>query len=158
MHIFPHSTSHTRTIHNFPTPHLTKSVKASTTYTQVLSPTPTNSVTQLPTSPNNSLEQFSYPHATITQSSDTKASMTSSDDPTTITNWYKNVLTTMHMSTTAVSMSSTNNSVSNQLAGDNGSLQVRITITKNANSSHTTIDVTTTLSTQQVQITNETFY
>lgn len=101
---------------------------------QTTSPTPNPTKT---TTPNNS--PYVYPNAKVLSQVNGTTTLTSTDDPNRITNWYQDAFSRNNMRSIAVSMSSTNNTVDNKLAGDNGTQHVEVSMHKNATESTTTI-------------------
>jgi len=63
----------------------------------------------------------------------------SSDDPATITNWYKNKINTSGMNVTSFVVTSTNNNVLNKLAGGSSTEKFSVEISKKQNDQKTTI-------------------
>lgn len=68
-------------------------------------------------------------------------SYTTSDDPNTVTNWYKQKIENNGMNTTSYVTNSVNGNINNQLVGSNGSSQVKVSITKGESDSQTKISV-----------------
>lgn len=104
------------------------------TSTPTIPPAPTQSS---PTNPGD----FLYPGATIGSQSDSSMTLTSTDDPQTITDWYKNKIKELGMSTRSFVQTKTNDNVHNVLAAAKKSDEVKVTITKNAGESLVSIVV-----------------
>ena len=65
----------------------------------------------------------------------------STDDPNTITDWYKNMLKKRDMNTTSFVTTNTNNNIKNVLAANNGAWSMHIEISKSSESNKTTIKI-----------------
>jgi hypothetical protein len=103
-------------------------------------PTKSPSYTPIPTNIGNSnstinfnLTSFQYPNATVVSSSDAKLELTSNDNPTTITNWYKEKINSTGMNTTSFVTTSTNGIVVNKLVGAGNGKEIRVNITTSSN-------------------------
>lgn len=128
------TTTPSPTLSTTPTP--SKDTRTQVTIT-IIQPSPTVKVqTQPPTT-----SGWIYPQATVTSQANGSISLTSLDNPTTITNWYKDKIKTMGMNTTSFVMTNTNDNVLNKLAATNGSLNVQVEIKKDSGSSTTSISV-----------------
>lgn len=109
--------------------------------TSTPTPTPTPSTNNQQTSQNNT-SSFIYPNAHQTGSSGNTIYLESSDDPTTITNWYKDRIRSMGMNTTSFVVTNTNDNVNNQLAAAGNGKSIRVEITKASGESTVKIAVT----------------
>ena len=102
--------------------------------------TPTNAPTQIPSTsptpsagvPSATLTQFTYPNAAIGSQSDGSMTLTSTDDPQAITDWYKNKIKELGMSTRSFVQTKTNGNVHNVLAAAKNDDEIKVTITKKA--------------------------
>ncbi len=65
----------------------------------------------------------------------------STDDPNTITSWYKNIIEEKNMNTTSFVTTNTNDNIKNVLAASNGDQKLHVEIVKNAGSNKTVIKV-----------------
>ncbi len=65
----------------------------------------------------------------------------STDDPNTITSWYKNIIEEKNMNTTSFVTTNTNDNIKNVLAASNGDQKLYVEIVKNSGSNKTVIKV-----------------
>lgn len=133
---------------------ITPSATPSATTSPSLSPIPTitntpdhtnPTTTPTPTAPSQNTTNNSnwvYPGATINNQGSGSLSLSSTDNPTTITNWYKDKIKSSGGSTTSFVTTNTNDNVLNKLAGAGGSTNVQVEIKKDSGSASTTINVT----------------
>lgn len=121
-----------------PSPSPTSSTTNAPTHT---SPTVTSSPTTPPQSTSNN-SNWVYPGATINNQGSGSLSLSSNDNPTTITNWYKDKIKSSGGNTTSFVTTNTNDNVLNKLAGAGGNTEVQIEIKKDSGSATTTINVT----------------
>lgn len=84
---------------------------------------------------------FIYPGATIGSQSDSSMTLTSTDDAQAITDWYKNKIKELGMSTRSFVQTRTNDNVHNVLAAAKNNDEIKVTITKNAGESLVSIVV-----------------
>lgn len=102
-----------------------------------LTPAPTVALTPIPSSvpsparPNTN--SFIYPGSMKVSGEENNLVLQSSDDPQTITNWYKEKITNMSMSAKSFVQTSTNGNVLNKLAGANSSIKINVEISKKSN-------------------------
>lgn len=110
--------------------------------------TPQQSVTVVPTvnltptSTPTPLNSFKYPNSTQI-SNGVELILQSFDNPQTITDWYKNIITGNGLKTTSFIQTNTNGEILNKLVGANNNSEVRVEISKQANQAVVTIKVTT---------------
>lgn len=122
--------------------------------TPTLTPTPipTNTPTftptskpQKPTAPRETqgttLDDFIYPNSKRTESQTNHVTLESPDDPSVITNWYKNKIKEKGMNATSYVQTSTNGNILNRLVGARSGLKVDIEIKKKSTDSVSTINV-----------------
>lgn len=111
--------------------------------TLLLSPKPTNpSPTATTTHQDENLNSWRYPGSSLTGSSAHSLSLKSIDNPTTITNWYKDQIRNLGMNTKTFVSTNSNGNILNKLAGANQTLNITIEITKQSNQSATTMTLT----------------
>src|SRR5579859_3211560 len=117
----------------------TSTLKSIASSSSGMSPTPTSPATPSPTvSPTvvqvsgstNTSSSFQYPNSTQTNQSNGQITFQSSDDPATITNWYKDKIKTLGLNVTTFVQTNTNNSILNTLRGANGSKSIDVEISK----------------------------
>lgn len=77
------------------------------------------------------LANFYYPHS-IEVKNTNELVLQSSDNPQTITNWYKNVILSHNLKTTSFIQTNTNGQILNQLVGAGGNTQIKVEISKEA--------------------------
>lgn len=94
------------------------------------------------------LGDFLYPNAAIGSQSDSSMTLTSTDDPQTITDWYKNKIKERGMSTRSFVQTKTNDNIHNVLAAAKnpaspagGDDEIKVTITKKADEPYVSIVV-----------------
>jgi len=127
----------------------TQEIKEETTIkeeTPTSSPTP--SIPQ-PTKPQSQpipkdetlLSKLQYPNATKESSGENTLVLRSNDDPNSITDWYKEKIIGLGMNTKSFVKTRTNDNVLNKLVGADGKQEIRVEITKQADSSTTEIKV-----------------
>ncbi len=92
--------------------------------------------------PDTNLADFIYPGATTRSQSPNSVSLTSTDDAQTITDWYKNKIKELGMSTRSFVQTKTNDNVNNVLSAAKSNDEIKVTITKNAGESLVSIVVT----------------
>lgn len=116
-------------------------------------PTPSPSPTILQksaapsSSPNNSgpsnsqVSGWKYPNSILISESTNALSLESSDDPTTITNWYKSKIQSSGMSVKTFVTTNNNDNILNKLSGASGSTGVLVEVSKNSGDSIVKISV-----------------
>ena len=129
---------------NFPTPTIT----SSPTPTVVISPTATvykkNSIPtpiQGSTNSGQDINSYKYPNSSVKEENSSKLLLESSDDPNTITNWYKEKLRSLNMNVNSFVTTKSNGTVLNKLVSANGEVKVSIEISKTNNQSSVEIIV-----------------
>lgn len=153
LSLFPNPKTHiSHALHTYLSPTPTTTSATPTPTTILHTPTPQTS------SPNTALSKFLYPKATTVSQSMESMTLSTQDDPNTIIAWYKDIFSQVQMRSTAISMSTTNNTISDKLAGDTGSVQVEIGIQRNANDSTSIITVTIASSSGNMNIQNSNVY
>ncbi len=85
--------------------------------------------------------EFIYPNASDIARGNSKISFKSSDNPESITNWYKNEINSRGYSVTSFVTTKTNGNVENKLAGASGEDKLQVKIEKSAESTLTTVVV-----------------
>lgn len=108
--------------------------------TTIPSPTPTE-VEQNQVKSNSTLSQLKYPGAKELSKTDDTLIMESSDNPQTITNWYKEKIRSENMNTKSFVTTKANDKVLNKLSAVGNGKNVSIEISKASNSSIVTIKV-----------------
>ncbi len=100
-------------------------------------PKETNVVIEITNTPNTSLpgEIIAYPNAYAISPNIYE----STDDPNTITDWYKNLIKEKNMNTTSFVTTNTNDNIKNVLAASNGDEKLHIEVTKNSGKDKTVI-------------------
>ncbi len=93
-----------------------------------------------PTSPPAQSGNFIYPGSVVVSISGQTTNLTSTDNPNTITDWYKNQIKSQGLNTTSFVVTNTNNNFNNVLAAS-GSKNIKVTILKNSNETLTRIAV-----------------
>lgn len=88
------------------------------------------------------LSKLQYPNATKESTSENTLVLRSNDDSDIITDWYKEKIIGLGMNTKSFVKTKTNDNVLNKLVGADGQTEIRVEITKQANSSATEIKVT----------------
>jgi hypothetical protein len=83
---------------------------------------------------------WKYPNSSITSSSDSSLTLESSDDPTTITSWYKDKIQSGGMNIKTFVSTNSNGNILNKLSGA-GSMGVQIEISKSEGEAITKIVV-----------------
>ena len=112
------------------------------TSTPAVSPKTTDSVTPQPTTGTSfAIDSFIYPNATKKEYASSQVSLESNDDPSTISSWYQNKINALSMGAKSVVSTKTNGNVNILLDAANNTTEVKITITKDAGDSKTTITV-----------------
>lgn len=76
------------------------------------------------------LNEFKYPNAHLLLSSNNELELESQDDPTMITNWYKNKIQSLNLSANSFVNSSANEKILNKLSASNGNLSVNVEISR----------------------------
>lgn len=114
-----------------------KTLGAETSPTSTVKITINQSNSTPTTQTNTNTSDWRYPEAQDNGNS----SFTSSQNPTTITNWYKDKIKSLGMNTTSFVTTNTNDNVLNKLAGANGSENVTIEIKKDSSESTTHITI-----------------
>lgn len=108
---------------------------------------PTSTPTTEPTAaPSNYLNRFIYPDSVIVSSSSTTLSIETGDNPTEVTDWYKDAIAGENMSVTSFVTTSTNNNILNELVGADGEKEIRVEIEKGEGEERVRVDVTLTSS------------
>ncbi len=95
-----------------------------------------------PTRSASGLAPYRYPNASVQEDSEAELKLVSNDSAQTITDWYKNVISSQGLHTTSFVQTSSNDNILNKLAaGLNGGGQITVTISKPQASGSVTIDV-----------------
>lgn len=100
-------------------------------------PTPTDIPRPTPTTEQHSqsnTQNFVYPGAIQTGNDGNMTRYESDDNPTTITDWYKNKIREMNMNAKTFVTTNTNGNILNKLAGSNGNSNISIEIEKHGSS------------------------
>lgn len=118
------------------TPTVTNSPTATSTVT------PTNVPTQ--TTKSSDISNFIYPGSNSQNQSGDVLTLKSSENPKSVTDWYKDKIKSLGMNVTSFVTTSTNDNINNKLVGAKVGMKVEIEITKKANESQTTIKVRVT--------------
>jgi hypothetical protein len=117
------------------------------TPTQTPTPTPIQSpvpTPKQPALPNQTQipSKLQYPNANKISTEANTSIYQSQDDPDTITDWYKEKIESLGMSAKSFVKTKTNDNVLNKLVGADGEYEIRVEITKSADSPTTEIKVT----------------
>lgn len=127
--------------------------KNTVTPTLILTQTPTSIPTQVPSptltlptltsvpSLQKDIKNFIYPGSIILKQSQKEMTLQSSDDPSVITNWYKEKITNLNMNAKSFVQTNSNGHVVNKLIGANTEFKVTIEIERNSSSSISSIKV-----------------
>ncbi|MGE5042265.1 MAG: hypothetical protein ACM3IJ_05195 [Candidatus Levyibacteriota bacterium] len=105
-------------------PSIHVSISAGTPSATTVLPSPTSVPSATSTS------DFIYPGSKILSPENGEMKLQTTDDPATVTNWYKNRIKENGMNTTSFVTTITNGNVDNVLAGAKNGSQIKITITK----------------------------
>lgn len=103
--------------------------------------TPQPTSTSAPTQPAQNTTTYHYPNARVVASSNSSLRLESSDDPGTITDWYKSRIKEQNMNVRSFVTTNSNGEILNKLGAANGTSEVMITIRKSASETVTTIEV-----------------
>jgi|SRR3989344_7671342 len=87
------------------------------------------------------LDDFKYGGASVTSQSNHSLELSSSDDPDKITDWYKEKIRSLGLSSKSFVTTKSNDNVENKLVGSNGDLEIAVEIKKAAGSSIAVIKV-----------------
>ncbi len=133
-------------IEETPTPTITQDESPTTTPTVVLSPTthititdainPTSIPTTSPQT-NTDSSDFAYPGSQNKGDNEYE----STDNPESITNWYKEKVKAMGFNTKSFVTTKTNDNVNNVLAGASGQTDIKVTITRGSGDTTTHIKI-----------------
>lgn len=108
-------------------------------------PTPTLVPSSAPITSDNAGSQnlniYKYPSSKVISSSNTSLTLESSDNPDTITNWYRQMIKSEDMNVTSFVTAKANDYVLNKLVGANSQMQVSVEIKKDAGDSFVRIVV-----------------
>src|SRR4030066_576550 len=88
-----------------------------------------------------SISDYHYPNSQLVSSSENSLMLSSSEDPETITNWYKEKIKSEGMNVKTFVSTKTNNNVLNKLVGSNGKKEVSVEIKKPVGESVTSITI-----------------
>lgn len=91
---------------------------------------------------NINMNDFRYANSTIVSQGDGKLSLQSSDDPGTITDWYKQKIVAMGANVKSIVTTKTNDNVLNSLSGSTGKASIQVKISKPSGTNTVSIDVT----------------
>lgn len=119
------------------TPTITTSTSESPTPTKTIAITQVIKPTDKPREDSN-YSDFTYPGSQKTGNNE----YTSIEDPDAITNWYKDKIKSMGFSTKSFVTTKTNNNVNNVLSATNGSIEIKVVITKMSGDTTTHIKIT----------------
>lgn len=120
-----------------------------------ITPSPTVPIiTKIPTSPLNivsptpqqaikNASNLFYPNAHEISSDNGMSTLESSDDPDTITNWYKDLIKNMGMNTKSFVQTKTNGNILNKLVGSNATANISVEISKSSADKETKIIIST---------------
>lgn len=103
---------------------------------------PKNTPSPSPQNNSGSTADFRYPNSSQVGVSGNTTTYESSDNPKTITDWYKDRIKSVGMNTTSFVQTTTNGNVFNSLAGAERGRQVKVEIKKGASESTVKISVT----------------
>ncbi len=87
------------------------------------------------------IKSFVYPNSIVLNKSEKEMALQSSDDPSSITNWYKEKVISLDMKAQSFVQTNTNGNILNKLAGARTGFKVTLKIEKNNSSSSTAIKV-----------------
>jgi len=110
-------------------------------------PTPSQAPTSIPLtstpvpSSQMNMSSFVYPGSTILNQSEKEMTLQSFDDPSNITNWYKEKITSVGMNAKSFVTTNTNGNVLNKLAGAKSGFKISLEISKKDNQEKTEISV-----------------
>ncbi len=90
---------------------------------------------------NNIFSTLTYPGSQIINNKTNSLNLESSDDPSKITNWYKNQINNMHGSIQTAVITKSNDLVDNILIGEEGDQRLTIKISKDTANSSTDISI-----------------
>lgn len=110
-------------------------------FSQSNSPTPTFFQNNNSNFQNTDASGFIYPGSTAGNKNGNRLILESSDNPKTITEWYKNKIEALGMKATSFVQTNTNNNVLNKLVASNGEQEISIEIKKESSSLTTGISV-----------------
>lgn len=132
------------TKNNLPAP----SLIPSKTPTVTISPTVTvykkNSIpnpTQSSSNSDQDLSSYRYPNSSVKEESGSRLSMESSNDPNTITNWYKDKITSLGMNAKSFVQTNTNGNVLNKLVAAKSGFKISVEVSKKSNEEKVEISV-----------------
>lgn len=109
-----------------------------------LTPTPSYAFISTPTPQQESLDTntvFIYPGASVVSNGGNTIILRSTDNPTTITDWYKSLFSRSNMNDVVINIVTTNNILDNKLAGNTASTHIAIDIYDEAGNDTSTITV-----------------
>lgn len=111
--------------------------------TKAALPTSTSTPPTVTQKPNqNTMSDLIYPGSLIRNQTETALELESSNDPQSVTQWYKDTIDSMNMNVKSFSQNTVNGNTHNSLVSANNNTEIRVTITKNKSESTTKISVT----------------
>lgn len=142
LHKEPSSHITIRHISPSPTNHLSPTDTASQTPSQSPTITLPTTIPMTPTDQpqSSSLSLYIYPNSQTTLNQNNKREMESNDTPAMITDWYKNLIKTLHLHNVSVVTNNINDNITNQISAGNDEI-IHITITKSPNDTKTAITI-----------------
>jgi hypothetical protein len=109
-----------------------------------LTPTPQPTLASTPTSNSGlNLDRFVYPGAKINSKNSTQVNLSSTADSNTITNWYKEQISSLGFNVNSFVMTTNNDNVLNQLVAAKQNQQIKVEIKKGSGEKSVQINVTT---------------
>lgn len=100
------------------------------------------SPTPIPTNPpSQNLQSLTYPNSVVISSNFFGVSLESTDNPQTITNWYKEKIKAMGLNANSFVQTNANDNVLNKLVASNGKVKISVEIKKQSNDPVTKISV-----------------
>ncbi len=124
-----------------PTPTPTPTQTPIPTPTPTLIPTSTRSTSAPTPSSQRNMSSFVYPGSIILNQSEKEMTLQSLDDPTSITNWYKEKIVSLNMNAKSFVATNTNGNVLNKLVGAKSGFKVSVEVSKKSNESVVEISV-----------------
>lgn len=111
--------------------------------TQSLAKPSSTTYLKSPNSTNNSfiLSDLKYPNSTIISENNSNLTLENSDDPTIITNWYKDKIRQLNMTTKSFVSTNNNNNILNKLVGSKANLELTVDISKQNGQNTTQINL-----------------
>ena len=92
-------------------------------------------------SPQKDMSSFVYPGSTILNQSGGEMTLQSTDDPQTITKWYKEKITSLNMNAKSFVQTNTNGNILNKLVAAKSGFKISVEISKKNNEGKTEISV-----------------